>query len=131
MMGLKRQLAAGELTFSKSVSISGLGTCVQLSGQVGQGADGVVVSGGLEAESMTTFARLFDAAAEVGGKPEDFVRITAYLTSLDNYADYNVARKLAFGETLPASTAVQVAGPLLGAQIEIDALVFIADDRTK
>lgn len=128
-MALVRRSSGGDLTFSKSVSATGPGSWVHLSGQVGQGDDGAVVQGGLRAEAMATFGRLFDAAAEAGGKPEDFVRITAYLTSLDEYAEYNAARREAFGEALPASTAIQVAGLLLGAQIEIDGLLFIPEDR--
>jgi enamine deaminase RidA (YjgF/YER057c/UK114 family) len=55
----------------------------------------------------------------------DVVRITAYLTDLADYAAYARARTAAFGDALPASAAVQVAGLLAGMSIEIDADAFV------
>jgi len=63
----------------------------------------------------------------VGGSLEHVVRITAWLTSLDEYGEYNRVRGERFGASLPASAAVQVAGLLRGALIEIDAVAFIPD----
>jgi enamine deaminase RidA (YjgF/YER057c/UK114 family) len=54
------------------------------------------------------------------------VRITAFMTSLDAYGEYAEVRSEVFGDTLPASATVQVAGLLVGAQIEIDAVAFVA-----
>ena len=45
----------------------------------------------------------------------------------DEYGDYNRVRGERFGANLPASAAVQVAGLLRGALIEIDAVAFIPD----
>ena len=67
------------------------------------------------------------ALRAVGGSLEHVVRITAWLTSLDQYAEYNRVRGERFGANLPASAAVQVAGLLRGALIEIDAIAFIPD----
>ena len=63
----------------------------------------------------------------VGGSLADVVRITAWLTSLDEYREYSRVRGERFGKNLPASAAVQVAGLLQGALIEIDAVAFIPD----
>lgn len=124
-MSVQRYAAEGGMTFSKSVVIDGQGTWIYLSGQVGLGDDGKVVPGGIEAETLKTFEHLIAAVTEAGGSASDIVRVTGYLTSLDDYAGYSAARKKVFGDTLPASTAVQVAGLLLGAQVEIDAVAFI------
>ena len=124
-MSVQRYAAEGGMTFSKSVVIDGQGTWIYLSGQVGLGDDGKVVPGGVEAETLKTFEHLIAAVAEAGGTVSDIVRVTGYLTSLDDYAGYSAARKKVFGDTLPASTAVQVAGLLLGAQVEIDAVAFV------
>jgi enamine deaminase RidA (YjgF/YER057c/UK114 family) len=53
------------------------------------------------------------------------VKLTAYLTSLDAYPVFGEVRRSVFGEDLPASTAIQVAGLLFGAAVEIDAIAFI------
>jgi 2-iminobutanoate/2-iminopropanoate deaminase len=55
------------------------------------------------------------------------VRITVYLTGLDDYAEFSRVRAERFGDSLPASAAVQVAGLLLGALVEIEAVAFVAE----
>jgi 2-iminobutanoate/2-iminopropanoate deaminase len=67
------------------------------------------------------------ALRAVGGSLEHVVRITAWLTRLDDYGEYSRVRGERFGAHLPASAAVQVAGLLRGALIEIDAVAFIPD----
>jgi enamine deaminase RidA (YjgF/YER057c/UK114 family) len=47
------------------------------------------------------------------------------LTDLADYAAYARARAAAFGDALPASAAVQVAGLLAGMSVEIDAVAFV------
>jgi 2-iminobutanoate/2-iminopropanoate deaminase len=68
------------------------------------------------------------AVQEAGGTAADVVKITAFLTSLDDYQRYNEVRREVFGSSLPASTAVAVAGLILTtASIEIDAVAFVPD----
>lgn len=124
-MGIERRPIDGEMSISKAVAVAGAGRWVFLSGNVGRGEDGAIVSGGMRSEALKTFENLLTALSELGGKPRDVVRITAYLTSLDEYPEFDAARKEVFGDTLPASTAVQVAGLLGAAQIEIDAVGFV------
>jgi 2-iminobutanoate/2-iminopropanoate deaminase len=124
-MSVRRFAADGGMTFSKSIVVEGQGTWIYLSGQVGLGDDGQIVSGGTEAETLRTLEHLIAAVNEAGGTKSDIIRITGYLTSLEDYEGYATARKKVFGDTLPASTAVQVAGLLLGAHVEIDAIAFV------
>jgi enamine deaminase RidA (YjgF/YER057c/UK114 family) len=46
---------------------------------------------------------------------------------LQDYTEYSHVRAQRFGKNLPASAAMQVAGLLQGASIEIDAVAFIPD----
>ncbi len=124
-MSIERRPIDGEMSISKAVAVEGPGRWVFLSGHVGVGEDGAIVSGGVRSEALTTFDHLLRALSELGGTRRDVVRITAYLTSLDEYPAFDAARKEVFGETLPASTAVQVAGLLGLAQVEIDAVAFV------
>jgi enamine deaminase RidA (YjgF/YER057c/UK114 family) len=55
------------------------------------------------------------------------VKINAFVTSLDEYPAYAEARAERFGDQLPASATVQVAGLLVGAHIEIDAVAFVPE----
>jgi enamine deaminase RidA (YjgF/YER057c/UK114 family) len=112
--------------FSDAVVTSGPGRTIHVSGNVGFGDDGKVVGGGMGAEARATFANIERALAKAGAGMSDVVRITAFMTSLDAYGEYAEVRSEVFGDTLPASATVQVAGLLVGAQIEIDAVAFVA-----
>jgi 2-iminobutanoate/2-iminopropanoate deaminase len=113
--------------FSDAVVTSGPGRTIHISGNVGFGDDGKVVAGGMGAEARATFANIERALAKAGAGMSDVVRITAFMTTLDAYGEYAEVRSEVFGDTLPASATVQVAGLLVGAQIEIDAVAFVQD----
>jgi enamine deaminase RidA (YjgF/YER057c/UK114 family) len=117
----------GDSSFSLAGVVSGPGRLVYVAGQVGVGPDGSLVSGGVAAEADATFDLIEQIMQRAGGQLSDVVRMGVYLTSLDRYADFAEVRKRRFPNGLPASSAVQVAGLLLGASIEIDAVGFVAD----
>jgi len=111
--------------FSDTVTAVGPGRLIHVAGNVGFGADGKVVPGGLGAEAKATFDNIERALEQAGAGMSHVVKINAFVTSLDEYPDYAAVRAERFGETLPASATVQVAGLLAGAQIEIDAIAFV------
>jgi 2-iminobutanoate/2-iminopropanoate deaminase len=120
--------------FADAVTTSGLGRTIHVSGNVGfggvpgpDGQVGKVVSGGMEAEARATFACIERALKLAGADMAHVVKINAYVTSLDNYGEYAKVRNEVFGEHMPASATVQVAGLLVGAQIEIDAVAFVPE----
>src|SRR5262245_41670389 len=119
-MSIERIPGARGASFSKAVVVSGPGKTVYVSGHL--------VKGGTMAEQTNgCFDQIEAAVKAAGGKMEHVVRITAWLTSLDEYAEYSRVRGERFGANLPASAAVQVAGLLQGALIEIDAVAFIPE----
>jgi 2-iminobutanoate/2-iminopropanoate deaminase len=116
---LERSPGPEGASFSSAVAASGTGTWIHVAGQLSPG-------GGLAEQAARCFDLIEEALAGQGASLRDVVRITAYLTSLDDFAEYARVRGERFGDALPASTAVQVAGLLHGALIEIDAVAFIA-----
>ena len=112
--------------FSDAVTTSGAGRTIHVSGNVGFGDDQKVVSGGMEAEARATFANIETTLKALGGDMSNVVKITAFVTDLSDYGGYAKVRSEVFGDQLPASSTVQVAGLLVGAQIEIEAVAFIA-----
>jgi 2-iminobutanoate/2-iminopropanoate deaminase len=119
-MSIERVPGGGAATFSKAVAVSGPGRTVYVSGNLSP-------TGSLAEQTNGCFDLIEAALREVGGSLEHVVRITAWLTRLDEYREYNRVRGERFGANLPASAAVQVAGLLQGALIEIDAVAFIPD----
>jgi 2-iminobutanoate/2-iminopropanoate deaminase len=113
--------------FSDAVTTSGAGRTIHVSGNVGFGDDGKVVSGGMEAEARATFANIERTLNAAGAQMSQIVKINAFITDLDAYGGYAKVRSEVFGDQLPASATVQVAGLLVGAQIEIDAIAFVPE----
>jgi len=117
----------GDSSFSLAGVVSGPGRLVYVAGQVGVGPDGRLVDGGVAAEADATFDLIEQIMQRAGGQLSDLVRMGVYLTSLDGYGDFAEVRRRRFPDGLPASSAVQVAGLLLGASIEIDAIGFVTN----
>ncbi len=119
-MSIERVPGARGASYSKAVVVSGPGRTVYVSGHLAAGRS--------MAEQTNGCIDQIEAAIQaVGGSLEHVVRITAWLTSLDEYAEYARVRGERFGAHLPASAAVKVAGLLQGASIEIDAVAFIPE----
>jgi enamine deaminase RidA (YjgF/YER057c/UK114 family) len=113
-------------SYSDVVAVDGPGRWIHVSGQVGMDAEGKV-EGDLTAQTHATLDHIERALGKVGANLGDVVKITVYLTGLEDYASFSKVRAERFGDTLPASAAVQVAGLLLGAEIEIDAVAFVPE----
>lgn len=130
-MSIERLTTNPASGFSDAVTSVGPGRLIHVAGTVGFGPDGKVVDGGMGAEARATFDNIERTLAEVGASMSDIVKINAFVTTLDDYPDYAAARAERFGEQLPASATVQVAGLLVGAHIEIDAVAFLpaSDER--
>jgi len=126
-LAVERHITQPHAGFAAAVTTSGQGRTIHVSGNVGFGDDGKVVSGGVEAEARATFANIEKVLHDAGASMSDVVRISAFLTDLDSYGEYAKVRSEVFGENLPASTAVQAAGLLVGAHIEIDAVAFVSE----
>lgn len=126
-MSIERLTTNPAYGFSDAVTAVGPGRLIHVAGNVGFGVDGKVVSGGMGAEAKATFDNIERTLQEAGADMSHVVKINAFVTSLDEYPDYASERARRFGEKLPASATVQVAGLMVGAQIEIDAVAFVPD----
>jgi 2-iminobutanoate/2-iminopropanoate deaminase len=126
-MSIERLTSNPASGFSDAVTSFGPGRLIHVAGNVGFGPDGKVVPGGMGAEARATLDNIERTLAEAGADMSHVVKINAFVTSLEEYPDYAQARAERFGELLPASATVQVAGLLVGAHIEIDAVAFVPD----
>jgi enamine deaminase RidA (YjgF/YER057c/UK114 family) len=113
--------------FSDTVSVSGPGRWIAVSGQVGCDDEGRIVAGDFRAEADACFGRIRSSLEREGATMADVVSITGWITDLELYGDYAAARGAAFPETKPASATVEVPKLLLGARLEVAALAFLPD----
>jgi enamine deaminase RidA (YjgF/YER057c/UK114 family) len=126
-LSIERHTSNPAIGFSDAVTTVGPGRVIYVSGNVGFGDHGSVVAGGMEAEARATFANIERVLGAAGASMSDVVKINAFITDLDSYPEYAKVRLEVFGDKLPASATVQVAGLLVGAHIEIDAVAFLPD----
>lgn len=110
--------------FSDAVSVDGPGKWVYVAGQVALDEDGVC-SGDLPEQTNKVFDNVERILADQGADLSHVVRIVVYLTSLDEYAEFSRVRGERFGDTPPASAALQVAGLLFDALVEVEAVAFV------
>jgi 2-iminobutanoate/2-iminopropanoate deaminase len=126
-MGIERIPGPATASYSDAVAVDAPGgRWIFVSGQLPLDENATIDSTDLGEQTDTCLDHVERILASQGARLADVIRITAYLTSLDDYAAYTTRRKQRFGDALPASATVQVAGLLGGALIEIDAIAFVA-----
>jgi 2-iminobutanoate/2-iminopropanoate deaminase len=108
--------------FSNAVVLNKPGNVVFVSGEVGRDESGKLISGSFEDEVRQCFANIETALKQAGCALSDVVKLTAFLTDLNDYSGYAAVRGELFKGAYPSSSAVGVADLLLGARIEIEAI---------
>ncbi len=111
-------------TYSQAISTTG--QLVFLSGQIPlDPATMEVVEGDFEARAERVFRNLEAVAEAAGGSLNDAVKITVFLTDLDNFATVNKVMEKFFDAPYPARAAVGVASLPKGVDVEADATLSL------
>lgn len=104
---------AGDLLF-----VSGIVPVDEHGNQVG--GDDVVE------QARIVFEGLRSILAAAGAGPQDVVKVTLFLTDVDDRPAINPVRQEFFGETRPASTLVEVSRLAIpGAKLEVEAVAVL------
>ena len=100
------------------------GDLVFVSGVVPVDADGKVVGGDdVAAQARQVFENMGAVLAAAGCTFADVVKVTVFLTDVDDRPKINPVRQQVFGAVRPASTLVEISRLAIpGAKIEIDAV---------
>jgi reactive intermediate/imine deaminase len=103
------------------------GDVLFLSGIVAVDAEGNLVGGDdVVAQARQVFDNMRAVLAAAGCGFEDVVKVTIFLTDVDERARINPVRQEMFGAARPASTLVEVPSLAVpGARIEIEAVALI------
>jgi reactive intermediate/imine deaminase len=84
-----------------------------------------VVDGDFETRARRVFENLAAVAAAAGGSLDDVVKVTVFLTDLDNFATVNSVMEDYFQQPFPARAAVGVASLPKGVDVEADAILAL------
>lgn len=100
------------------------GDLVFLSGQIPLDPQTMdIVDGGFEARARQVFDNLRAVAEAAGGSLDQVVKLTIFLTDLDNFAAVNAVMEDYFNKPYPARAAIGVASLPKGADVEADAIL--------
>lgn len=116
-------------TYSHAVRVeAGEATWIYISGQVGLDAEGnLVAPNDLRAQTEQVFENLKAILEANGAAFDDVVKITTFVTTLDDLDGMREVRARYLPKEPPASTAVQISALVLpDAVIEIEAVAVIA-----
>lgn len=110
-------------TYSQAVRT---GNLVFISGQIPFVPETMtVVDGDFAARARQVFSNLAAIAEAAGSSLDDAVKLTIFLTDLDNFATVNEVMAEFCREPYPARAAVQVAALPKGVDIEADAILAV------
>ena len=97
------------------------GDLVYTAGQIGTDASGEIVDGGVEAQTRQALTNLGRCLEAAGCGLGNVIKVTSYLTNMDDFPAYNEIYREHFGEPFPARTTI---GAILapGLLFEIEAV---------
>ena len=116
---------AEAINFTKGMSFSDgyvAGGTLYISGQQGPGPDGKLAGTDITVQTSNAIASIRRIVEEAGFVMSDVVSVTLYFTDLKDVPGINAVYKEEIPDPKPARAAVQVAGLIGGARVEISAI---------
>ena len=103
------------------------GDLLFVSGIVPVDAEGRLVGGDdVVEQARAVFESLRVVLAAAGARPEDVLKVTVFLTDVDDRPAINSVRQAFFGDVRPASTLVEISRLAIpGAKIEVEAVAVL------
>ncbi len=102
--------------FSEAVRV---GDMLYLAGEVGLGADGKLVPGGVKAETKQVMDNIGANLKRHHSSFDQVVQCTVALADIKEWSDFNEVYKGYFGKHFPARMAYGASGLALGARVEV------------
>ena len=116
-------------TYSQAVAVTG-GTTIYLSGQIPLVPETMeIVGGGIENEIHQVFKNLIAVCQEAGGDLSHIVKLSIFLTDLNNFAVLNEIMSSYFDQPYPARAAIGVNELPKGVSVEMDGVMVIDSDQ--
>ena len=98
------------------------GRLIFCSGQVALTTEGDLVSGTIAEETRQALTNLSHVLEAAGASFADVVKVTAYLTDMNDFVEFNGAYEEFFSDSKPARATVGVAALPKGARVEVECI---------
>lgn len=105
------------------------GDWVIVSGQLGM-KDGVLVEGGVLAQTEQAVVNLKAQLATMGATVKDIAKTLCFLTDMDTFPQFNEAYAAGFGTARPARSTIGVKQLPFGGAVEIEAWAYLPASRS-
>ena len=110
-------------TYSQAVNHQGM---VFVSGQIPLDPENMeMVTGGIEAQIHQVFKNLSAICTAAGGSLDDILKLSVFLTDMDNFPQVNAIMEEYFTAPYPARAAIGVAALPKAAEVEMDAILAV------
>lgn len=110
--------------YSQAIKV---GSVVYMSGQIPLHPESMeIVSRDIQAQARQVFANLQAVATAAGGSLEQIVRLTIYLTNMEDFAVVNQVMVEYCVEPYPARVTIAVSALPKGASVEVDAIMVLS-----
>ena len=105
-----------------------VGNLLYISGQIALDPSGKVVGeNDMAAQARKVYENIGQILGQAGGTFANVIKVTAFLTDMSRYAQYNEVRAKVFGGLRPASTTVAVTALAFpGLLVEVEAVAYLA-----
>ena len=113
------------MPFSQAVRV---GDMIYLSGMIGT-ENGVVVAGGIQAETRRTMDNIRSALEGLGSSMSNVVKCTVFLADMREWGAMNEVYVTYFPQHKPARSALGASGLALNARVEIECLAVAGRPR--
>lgn len=87
-----------------------------------------IVDNDIDIQTHQVFKNIIAIIEEAGGEIEDIVKITIYLTDLDEFSKVNKVMSEYFESPFPARVTVEVSALPKGSLIEVDAIASLSNN---
>ena len=98
------------------------GGVLYTSGQVGLTADGELAGDDIKTQTRQVLSNLSEVVKAAGGTLDDVIKMTVYLTDMDDFLAMNTIYAEFFGSHKPARSTVAVVGLPKGVMVEMDCI---------
>jgi len=98
------------------------GGVLYTSGQVGLTVDGELVGEDIKSQTRQVLTNLSEVVKAAGGTLDDVIKMTVYLTDMDDFLAMNTIYAEFFGSHKPARSTVAVVGLPKGVMVEMDCI---------
>jgi 2-iminobutanoate/2-iminopropanoate deaminase len=98
------------------------GDTLYIAGQQGPDSNGTMTGTDIRRQTTNAIAAVRQVAEEAGFRMSDIISVTIYITDLNDVPTINEVYNKLMPDPKPARAAVQVAGLIGGAKIEISAI---------